>query len=442
MTVSDGTAHGGDVGAKLLGYNSMTIWSDPNYGYGNYDALYEPFSTLTQSPYAGTINFKDNNVQLTIGDRGILSTPPTLSVFPLFYFIFDPISSGQGVTVNGNFNYYGLNASHDINFQQTGIASPFINGGTIDLETWAYAPNVPPGQPVDPIVEPSVLEVHPGANFYTGSTINLVANSSKIIEDYGNCIYPIGVPIIESGQVTLLGKTTLNATTYLTNIPSGTSEITTVIDHGYTPSDPYNLDDWQFKETNCTFINSPNSGVEQINIGRFRQPSDPTFSSIRFEGGTSDAIRILVLDPGQNSPITIEDMKFSHLGAMDDNLTWPSCSIGVWNDNNPTSSAYPPILIQNNEFIPYYTAAINSYSAIWFYGFDGPDDPGNNSYGNIAIYNNKFDPYSTGGGTSSAIALGNTSAFAIGNNIDGTGYDFGIDVKESPMGHLSQTVIP
>ncbi|MDP4198113.1 MAG: T9SS type A sorting domain-containing protein [Bacteroidota bacterium] len=172
-TVTDGTAHGGAVGAAVKGFGVMSVWTDPNYGPPSADGLsglYSPRALGLHNEHVGELQFVGDGVKLTVGSavnepcNGGLTLPPcnaTLAVMPFFYFDF--LGTNQGVTVNptSTFDYYGLYATHNSSGIQTGSGTPFTDGtgdgagtGTIDLEGASGMP--------------AILNVHGGTDFNVG----------------------------------------------------------------------------------------------------------------------------------------------------------------------------------------------------------------------------------------------------------------------------------
>lgn len=109
--VTDGTSHGGQVGATLLPNKFMTLWTDPNF---NNSALYTRSSTL--SDYWNNANlFIYGNAALNIGNNTTDASPnagATLNLPPNFEIKFLPTSTSDvpriAINAASNLQYYGI----------------------------------------------------------------------------------------------------------------------------------------------------------------------------------------------------------------------------------------------------------------------------------------------------------------------------------------------
>jgi hypothetical protein len=432
--VSDGTAHGGTVGATVIGNGRMTVWTDPNYGQPTSDpntGTYQPrISADATTAVVGRLAFVGNNVKLTIGDGTLVSS---LAVVPYFYFDFPCI--GQGVTIKGNsvFEYYGLIEQHSATPVFT---TPFTDGtnshyggGTINLQGAASAP--------------AHLNIHGGANFYTGKLGKLVAYYGQIDLPWEPVVYPVQSSVLNlngSGLLTLLGQTTLLNTNLYSNILSGVTQVVLLGEAGFAPS-VARSETYQFSSTNCNYTNSPSDGIAELRFGHAnRVETDPSFWTTLFTGGTLSAVRIHAIDPFFACSIDIESLIFTNMHVM----LSPDFgyAIFVQNDHDPVSSRYGPITISNNTFqaIVGPSARVYNYviSPIYLRNFDadarptatediyrGPVTVDGNDFTFVNTWESEWDQ------GDNAITLENTTANVNGNVINDQSFLNGIYVVAS-----------
>jgi|GEM_PF-1380424 len=269
-TVRNGTSHGGTGGATVLPNITMAIWTDPNYGFSLTDpnsGLYQPrtYGSLTTPAlidnHVGMLNFRDENVILSIGDGSNLvhGTPANLTNVPYFYFNFlgENRGSTQGVVVHGTWNYYGLVAVHDPTTQAATLnASPFTNGS---LQCDACGTNIAvyPQESGGGFIQignywqdvedagvdmPATLIVHAGANFFCGewTSFSITPDDNGISGNVDVLYEPSVFPILNStywidespspdflncdttGMLTLDGKTVLQRSSAATSVTAST----------------------------------------------------------------------------------------------------------------------------------------------------------------------------------------------------------------------------
>ncbi len=458
-----GTNHGGTVGATISDGLKLSVWTDPNYGPPSLDGtsgLYTPMTLSFLNPLVGTLNFAGENVKLTVGDG--MSTGSTLTVVPFFYFNFPGI--GQGVTVNANseFNYFGLNATHDDLGDLSGtppIATPFTDGtadgtgaGEIDLEGTIQ----PPGNPW-----PAHLIVNGGSDFFVGAGGKLVSNYGEIKVPFEPPIYP--APFVgyaaATGHLTLFGQTALTNGSVLGYIPGGvlfvpSRQLIMTVDHGYNSS---GTSDPQFIATSVSFANMDNTGTSELLFGHAnRLNSDPGFEYSKFDGCDFSAMEIHAIDPPFNSGNPLVDI-VDHCAFQ--NIR--NKCIYIQNDQDPEEAQYGAVTIDANTFGSFASDADQDNVSddgravpfgIYFKNLDANASTDNFTFVEPVISNNSFtysgDNYKDQinfneyveqnyrGVGSSAIGLENTTASVTGNTIKDRGYCAGIGMRyTTPPGY-------
>ena len=492
-TVSDGTAHGGTVGATITSNvnrgtgNQMTIWTDPNYGFSTtnvFSGLYQPTDLTTLNPFVGQLNFAGNNVKLFVSAANTFSIAKVASM-PFCYLNF--LGTGQGVEVHGTWDYYGRNATHNTSFVQTDIATPFTDGtadrngaGTISIQGW----DIHAGCGCER--GPGLLIVHGGADFFTGKNGILhveghpgwTAGSGEInVNDEPNIYPPTGGTAnpLATGHLTLLGQTALSGTgaadpmggydgAMIGNILWNTSDpnniqdskqaIVTVDDGntGYSETDP------QFYATGgFLFQNSDNQGTSVLQFGHANRSmtSDASCLDCVFDvidGCTVSAGQIFAIDPPDSWVIEIKNSDFEQIRGK--------CIFAEDDNSLSANSFYGGVLVDGNtfgEFAPNVDAndatthiLFEPLFPIYFKNFDedallgvpqvgeeySPPTITNNSftYGNTwksAIDKSAGIMWANNNWSYGAIGLENTTGIVEGNTIKDAGFPAGISLVQS-----------
>ncbi len=478
-TVSDGTSHGGTVGAQIL-WPEMSIWTDPNYGFSTTDVnsgLYQPIDVTTLNPYVGQLNFFGDNVKLYVGTLSIDNTA-TLASMPYVYFNFP--GSGQGIEVHGHWDYYGRIATHSSRTVQTGLYTPFTNGtasstgpnsgGIIDIQgsmCGCEAGGYFPGH----------LIVHGGADFYTGKNGKFIVGpydgsafpSGEVdVNDEAN-LYPLTTgsanPIV-TGHLTLLGQTLLTGDgvgmvggyngAMFGNIPwDGTNSITVfnskktimTVKSGYVEGSS----DKQFYATGFRFENTDHDGLSELDFGSANRTTGSGLSyHWELDGCSFTANQIHLMDPEGSSPFIVDGCTFDQIRGK---------CVFLDNDQSPANTEYGQLDVSSNDFRQFSSKVFGTYTSplsgdpptyvdepygVYAKGFDW------NAVGRMGdpemitpkINNNTFtesqfhselraqavSDWSTLGWTNAAIGLENTTSMVVGNTITDNGYPAGISL--------------
>ena len=459
-TVSNGTGHGGRVGAKVDVNKEMTVWTDPNYGPPSIDGLsglYSPpnipGALSTINPYVGTLNFQGSNVALVVGGDNCPGSdiynpcPAWLAVMPYFYFNFSGSGEAVNIEQNATFDYYGLLATHDGTRAQTGISTPFTDGtgdgvgaGTINL----YGGYIMPGEPGDP----AYLKVHGGADVFTGAGGSLSSDNGNISVAYESAIFPETNGSANSpatGHMTLLGQTSLYSgevdgnIPYIANDPGYARRVIMTVDNGYTPGSGST----QFDASGEAFKNSDPNATSELLFGHANRSAGNSFETSTFESCTGDAIELHVVDPSTTSSLDIENCTFNNIRNR---------CIYIENDQDPITVSYGQITINGNTFgsfasdvadIGVRDANLLAPDGIYFRNFDAQAGTGWQN-GTVPIISNNIFTYSGNysaaenkwgagidydGICSGAIHLENTTAMVLSNTISDNGYIAGIAVQ-------------
>ncbi|MGI0134377.1 MAG: hypothetical protein ACREBW_05415, partial [Candidatus Micrarchaeaceae archaeon] len=437
-TVSNGTAHGGYVGAYLDGGHRMTVWTDPNYGPPSKDGtsgLYSPRTVpFGPSSCAGTLSFSGDQVNLGIGFEGAPQPGTVLTVGPLFYFFFQ--GNGQGVTINAlsTFDYYGLIATHDANGNNPVLGTPFFGSGTIDLEgLGGYMRET----------QLACLNVHGGADLSMAN--ELISNYGQINVLFEPSMYPTtsgSQNPSATGHMTLLGQTSIGSGSYVIgNAPAGTTSNIITVEHGY--GDAGN----QFDVEGSSLSNNDPDGASAIQIDGNAGPFWPVLLS----GDVFTAIKLHIENPysGGNTNagnVTIENCGFNEMHGRTIFIENTLC------DPTDQLSQYTPdgvITISGNSFEdinPNLDADDASHGTFGIYiagidwNYNGGDkilhgtlQVDDNFFTTVDNFNNVYPNYATMDKSafnpliySAAICFENTTGDVNGNFITDPGYTKGI----------------
>lgn len=443
-TVTDGTWHGGTVGAIIINQlvndnTTMAVWTDPNYGPPNNDATYGLFTPRTLSaidPYVGTLLFEGTNVVLNVGENAASDNYPggNLVSMPYCYFSFPNTNSSlrlnRGVTVNGlgNFDYYGLLTTHDVNGNPVDSSTPFTDGsatgaggGTITLQNIT----------LDNVSYPATLNVHGGANLNFGPRGLFVSNYSTANVKYEAAVYPPTTGTANaatSGLLTMLGKGTVDHSTLTANYPvySGTAptflqQYMLHITYSTNPTYPSPFPQWI--STNNQYTNGTSGGGAKIRIEGNPAGTDQTE---KFDGDNFDGVVIYGYD--MHSQMNINGCTF-------DNSIDPA----IWLQESSTTADYGIQWITGNTFgkYTYLSTSASEAGQIEFDNFYKENFNWLQINGNYFTTNNGQNT----GSVEDAINLNVSTATVSGNLITASKYDEGMEIDGYGKDELNPSLI-
>ncbi|HET6402942.1 MAG TPA: T9SS type A sorting domain-containing protein [Candidatus Kapabacteria bacterium] len=435
-TVSDGSGHGGSVGSATVWVDNnswnrqISVWTDPNYGPPSLDGtsgLYSPRLLGTHTEPVGRLQFVGDNVLLSVqgdligGEIATLSHA-TLAVMPFFYFDF--LGSGQGVKCGSGstFDYYGLYATHDGTGTQTAISTPFtdgtgdgVGGGTIDLEGSSEFP--------------SFLNVHGGADFFTGPSGNLTSNIGTINVDFESAVYPVTSGTANpsaTGHMTLQGFTSLNASTITGAFPSETPGGTyPLVRHVIATVEPSPIAGHpspspQFSSTYNLYQNDPQEGLSELLFSG--NTSSIAYGTSSFSNDNFNAGQLVIQNPQNN--FSVEDCSFDH-----------SKDASMWFTLDPSFTTYGTCYISGNTFgeITRVSSLANPVQIEF-------DDFFTQHRANIDVVNNVMTTNNGQGNLDGAIGIyfSSTDGVAEGNSITASKYQFGLAAAGAEPGYGNQ----
>ncbi len=451
--VSDGSTHGGTVGARVLGGHRLSIWTDPNYGADLSDltgnsGLYQPETNSlgVVNSYVGQLALNGGNVQLALGETN--GNSATLAVMPYFYINFD--GSGQSVRIEtmSTFDFYGLQALHntDGSIQESIVSNipvehlftPFRGFAEIDLEGIYISVTC---QTCGPIGDyPAYLNIHGGADFTTSSSSSCLLTSTYGRIDILNepNIYPLTNGVangLATGHMTLGGQTLLTTTAVYGNIPSSSEPIISV--NGNQEVDP------QFDAESTSFQNAPTTAAAEIQIEGIVK----SFGSVIFNDDYLSAIKIHSLNSEQEGSITgnvtVNECSFQNMHGRTVFIENTFAPTGVGQDfngqitiTNNYFNTISPSLDPDDPDDGTYGIYIKNYDGNWNGGIPG-------LAGSIVIENNKFIhdnwtaiyPENLGSQTpvnllnAAAICLENSTGNLLSNTISDPAWTNGIWLK-------------
>ncbi len=442
-SVSDGTSHGGTVGATLQDGLEMAIWTDPNYGADVSDltcssGLYQPGPyTTTRDNHVGQLDFIGDNVILQIGqDNGA-----TLTDMPYFYFTFPYTYTGQGVTIEplSVFDYYGLDAWHNSDGSNNKLTTPFNDDG---LEWWYGAGTITLSGAISEMegIDFATLNMHGGSDFTLGTGGTLLSMYGCINALYDGNVFPMASGSQMIGHASLHGYTSIaGSSEVIGNAPANdTATIISIL--GYDASVKP-----QFDAESSLFWNTDTNAASII----LAKPDSKWAYGVKFNNCSLTATNFHAIDPVPNEPFP----------ATDEGITITDCNfyeqhgrtIFIENELAPTGldEVYyeTPITIESNHFYTINHTLESAFNpdgnaneafGIYIKGLDGNYEDGYPGLeGVIKVEDNVFTgnnwnslyPGYPGTGNftnSAAICFENTTGNIISNTISDPGYTKGI----------------
>lgn len=440
-TVSNGTSHGGTVGAKLLGGRTMTLWTDPNFG--STGLLYKSLSTQIRWQNA-RLNFKGDGVRLDIGETQVpvclaggdgppipcRTTWAKFVMLPNTEVLFEDLCErdhNQVLAINpgSTFDFYGIPSN-------TGLSNIF-GAGTIHLLGQGNVAPLHEGQSYLPdISAPSHLNIYAGATFVVPNSCFLIANKAIIDCKFDKNIFPINISNnnpYETGKLEHRGTAELTGS-YVkghhntTDAPPGMA-VTTIVKvlpplaAGLTTFIPpsCSLGFQQWLSDDVEYSNTPNTGA---NVGRSNfiangttNTSGEEYRDISITGGFVKDVEIEIQNPVHN--LEIVSNVFTKMQNKAVNIV------------RTLTRSYSGIDVLNNTM----TFANPEVSGINIEGFDTRRTP---TFDLVFVDNNTLtSTASAPTGTPFGIQIKNTDAKVTNNEITGAGFFNGIVVDGVSM---------
>ncbi len=450
-----GGEKGGTFGATVTGNYRMTVWSDPNYATtpGTVtNGIYQANNTIsTGGLYIGIGDgtTATNGLRLSVGD-GTSGNSATFTMCPNSVFVVDNVSTGQGLTINGNslFDYYGLSNIKDNTLAITG-ANALFSKADIAGAFGLLAPPHPlppltplPSTPLSPDGGGDIflsgtsslnanMNVHGGADFLLNELSTFESTYGNIDIKYEPNIFPINSSGAANGDASGVMEfecpATFTHSTVTGNFPSASAS--NVMVHvmkcrNAGMGGPVG----QITSSYTNYSNSSSDGLAVVRFDNSNTGGTIEYGNSSFTNDNFDYIQIVAIDPQNNF-----DIETSNFNGATQSLHYVDIEL-----QNYTTYGY--IYINGSYFYPRATAEGTSSSDLYVEGFNTLTPVSNDNSDVLAVldhididgnyfYENDVTNYGTIYGANLDLSNG-----VIQNNSQWAPFSYGIAVSGNPFG--------